>query len=195
MQRQRVPSPRSVLPSAEVAQDLGAARLPHQGEVIEPQLLEAAPESPAILYFSRDEQAPGARCVARKIYITFLGIVEPRREHIDRPAPSPFMKYPQLAPALERLHREHQRRTSRDGLYRGHPHHPIGAAPDDCGAWPMCILQGNARLARTPERRAESQWPRLRYGQRSGPADGTDPQHGVHVLQPPVITQIIWMHG
>jgi len=55
MQRQRVPSPRNVLPSAEVPQELGAARLPHQGEVIEPQFLEAAPESPAILDFSGDE--------------------------------------------------------------------------------------------------------------------------------------------
>src|ERR1700691_5649250 len=58
MQRQCVPSPRSVLPSTEVPQEPGAARLPHQGEVIESQLLEAPPESPTILYFSRDEQAP-----------------------------------------------------------------------------------------------------------------------------------------
>jgi hypothetical protein len=55
MQRQCVLSPRNVLPSTEIPQELGAARLPHQGEVIEPQLLEAAPESPVILYFSRDE--------------------------------------------------------------------------------------------------------------------------------------------
>jgi len=55
MQRQSVSSPRNVLPLAEVPQEVGAARLPHQGEVIETQLLEAAPESPAILYFSRDE--------------------------------------------------------------------------------------------------------------------------------------------
>src|SRR6202035_2344919 len=55
MQRQCVSSPRHVLPSAEVPQELGAARLPHQGEVIETQLLEASPESPAILHFSRDE--------------------------------------------------------------------------------------------------------------------------------------------
>jgi hypothetical protein len=54
MQRQRIPSPRNVLPSAEIPQELGAARLPHQGEVIEPQFLEAPPESPTILYFSRD---------------------------------------------------------------------------------------------------------------------------------------------
>jgi hypothetical protein len=69
MQRQRVPSPRDVLPSAEVAQELRAARLPHQGEVIEPQLLEAPPESPAILDFSRDEQAPGSRRIARKLHV------------------------------------------------------------------------------------------------------------------------------
>jgi hypothetical protein len=55
MQRQCVPSPRDVLPSAEVPQQLGAARLPHHGEVIEPQLLKAAPEAPAVLHFSRDE--------------------------------------------------------------------------------------------------------------------------------------------
>ena len=33
MQRQRVPSPRDVLPSAEVPQELGTARLPHQSTV------------------------------------------------------------------------------------------------------------------------------------------------------------------
>jgi hypothetical protein len=55
MQRQSVPSPRNVLPPAEVPQELGAARLPHQSEVIEPQFLEAPPETPVILYFSRDE--------------------------------------------------------------------------------------------------------------------------------------------
>lgn len=55
VQHQRVPSPRNVLPSAEVPQEIGAARLPHQGEVIEPQLLEAAPVSPAIFYFSRNQ--------------------------------------------------------------------------------------------------------------------------------------------
>jgi len=55
MQGQRVPSPRNVLPSAEVPQEFGAARLPHQGEIIEPQLLEAPPESPAVPYFPRDE--------------------------------------------------------------------------------------------------------------------------------------------
>src|SRR5882757_10973822 len=148
MQRQRVPSPRNVLPSAEVPQELGPARLPHQGKIIEPQFLEAAPESPAIFYFSRDEQAPGARRVARKIYVAFLGIVEPRREHIDRPAAGPLVKYPELTPALERLHREHQRRTLGDDLYRGHPHHPVRTAPDDRGsARPMRILQGNTRLA------------------------------------------------
>src|SRR5271155_1448935 len=103
MQRQRIPPPRDILPSTEVPQELGAARLPHQGEVIESQLLEAPPESPTILYFSRDEQAPGARCVARKIYVALLGTVEPRRDHIDRPGASLFMKYPELAPALERL--------------------------------------------------------------------------------------------
>ena len=196
MQRQRVTSPRSVLPLAEVAQDLGAARLAHQSEVIEPQFLEAAPESPVILDFSRDEQAPAARRVARKIYVSFLRIVEPRREHIDRPASGPFMKYPKLAPALERLHRKHQRRTLRDRPYRGHPHHPVRTAPDDCGgARPMCILQGNTRFAQISRRRAESQWSGLRCGGRPSPADRTDPQHGVHVLRPPVITQIIWMHG
>jgi hypothetical protein len=83
MQCQRVASPRNVLPSAEVPQELGAARLPHQGEVIEPQLLEAPPESAAILYFSCDEQAPGTRRVAGKIYVAFFGIVEPRREHTN----------------------------------------------------------------------------------------------------------------
>src|ERR1700685_1555260 len=117
MQCQRVASPRNVLPSAEVPQQLRMARLPHQGEVIEPQLLEAAPESAAILYFSCDEQAPGARRIAGKIYVAFFGIVEPRRKHIDCPASSPFMKYPEFAPALERLHREHQCRTLRDGMY------------------------------------------------------------------------------
>ena len=107
MQRQRVPSPRNILPSAEVPQELGAARLTHQGKVIEPQFLETSPESPALLYFSRNEETPGARRVARKIHVAFLGIVETRREHIDRPAPRSFMKYPELAPALERLDREH----------------------------------------------------------------------------------------
>src|ERR1700731_4829313 len=149
MQRQSIPSPSNVLPPAEVAQEFGAARLPHQGEVVEPQFLEAAPESRAILYFSRDEQAPGARRVARKIDVAFLGIVEPRREHVDRPASGPFMKYPELAPALERLHREHQRRTLRDRLYRSQPHYPVCAAPDDRGGpRPMCILKDNTRLAR-----------------------------------------------
>src|SRR6266404_3781750 len=62
------------------------------------------------------------------------------------------MKYPEFAPALERLHREHQRR-------------------------------------------AVSQWSRLQCGQLSGPADGTDSQHRIHVLELPVITQIIRMHG
>src|SRR5271155_4713161 len=102
MQRQRIPPPRNILPSAEVPQELGAARLPHQGEVIEPQFLEAPPEPPALPDFSRDEQAPRGRRVARKIHVAFLGIVEPRREHIDRPAAGPLMKYPELAPALER---------------------------------------------------------------------------------------------
>ena len=101
MQRQRVASPRNVLPSAEVPQQLRAACLPHQGEVIEPQLLEASPESPAILYLFCDEQTLGTRRVAGKIYVAFFGIVEPRREHIDRPASSPFVKYPEFAPALE----------------------------------------------------------------------------------------------
>src|ERR1700732_2282763 len=189
MQPQRVPSPRNVLPSAEVPQELGAACLPHQREVIKPQFLEAAPESAAILYFSRAEQTPGARRVARKIAVAFLRIVEPRREHIDRPASSPFMDYPELAPTLERLNREHQRRTLRDGLYRGHPHYAVGTAPDDGGGpRPMCILKDDTCLALTPWRQAESQWSRLRCGQRSGPADGTDPQHCVHVLGPPVIT-------
>jgi len=55
MQRQSVPSPHNVLPSAEIPQEFGAARLPHQGEVIEPQFLEAPPESSAIFYFSGDE--------------------------------------------------------------------------------------------------------------------------------------------
>jgi hypothetical protein len=55
MQRQRIASPRNVLPPAEVPQEIGVACLPHQGEIIEPQFLEAAPESPAILYFSCDE--------------------------------------------------------------------------------------------------------------------------------------------
>jgi hypothetical protein len=77
MQRQGVPSPSNVLPPAEVPQKLRMARLPHQGEIIEPQFLEAAPESPTILYFPRDEQTPGARSVARKIHIAFLRIVEP----------------------------------------------------------------------------------------------------------------------
>src|ERR1700728_5461475 len=126
MQCQRVPSPRNVLPATEVPQEFGAARLPHQGEIIEPMFLETASESTAILYLSRDEQAPGGRHVARKIHVAFLGIVEPGREHVDRPASSLFVKNPQLAPALERLHSEHQRRTSRDGLYRSHPHNPVG---------------------------------------------------------------------
>jgi hypothetical protein len=78
MQRQRVPSPRNVLPPAEVPQELRMACLPHQDEIIEPQFLEAAPESASILYFPRDEQAPGARRVACKIDVAFLGIVEPR---------------------------------------------------------------------------------------------------------------------
>jgi hypothetical protein len=97
MQRQRVPSPRNVLPSAEVPQELGSARLLHQGEIIEPQFLEASPESPAILYFSRDEQPPGARRVARKINVALLGIVEPGREHVYRPASGLFVKYPELS--------------------------------------------------------------------------------------------------
>jgi hypothetical protein len=55
MQRKRVPSPRNVLPSAEAAQELGAARLPHQGKIIEPQFLETAPKSSVIFDFSRDQ--------------------------------------------------------------------------------------------------------------------------------------------
>src|ERR1700690_3536774 len=116
MQRQRVPSPGNVLPAAEVPQELRMACLAHQGEIIEPQFLEASPESPAILYFSRDEQAPGARRVACEIHVAFLRIVETWREYFDRPASRPFMKYPKFAPTLERLNREHQCRSLRDGL-------------------------------------------------------------------------------
>ena len=78
------------------------------GEIVEPQFLEAAPESSAILHFSRDEEAPGARRVARIIHVALVGIVEPRREHVHRPASGPFVKHPQLPPALERLHGEHR---------------------------------------------------------------------------------------
>jgi len=74
----------NALPSAEVPQELGLLAC-RTSEIIEPQFLEAAPESPAIFYFSRDEQAPGARRVARKIYVASSGLSEPRREHIDRP--------------------------------------------------------------------------------------------------------------
>ena len=42
MERESIPAPCNVLPSAEVAQQHRAARLPHQDKVIEPQFLEAA---------------------------------------------------------------------------------------------------------------------------------------------------------
>src|SRR5271156_6458645 len=195
MKRQRVPTPREVLPSTEVPQQLGAARLTRQCKVIEPQLFEAAAESAMILYFSCDEEAPGARRVTRKIDIALLRIIEPRRKHVDRPTFNPFMKYPEFAPALERLHSEHQRRTLRDELYRGHPHYPVGTAPDEGGgARPVRVLKGNTRLARTPRRRAERQASALRWGQRSGPADGTHSQHRVQIFLPPVIAQVIGTH-
>ena len=53
----------------------------------------------------------------------------------------------------------------------------------------MHVWPGSAGVA------ADNQWSSLRCHQRPGPADGTDAQHGVHVLRPPVLTQIIRMHG
>ncbi len=69
--------PSNVLPSAEIPQQLGAARLSHQGEIVEPQLLEAAPEASVLLHLPRDEEPPRCRRIARKIEVTLLGIFRP----------------------------------------------------------------------------------------------------------------------
>jgi hypothetical protein len=52
VQRERVAPPGHVLPAAEVAQQLWCARLPHQGEIIEPEFLEAAAKAAVVFAIS-----------------------------------------------------------------------------------------------------------------------------------------------
>jgi hypothetical protein len=75
VQRQRVVSPLDVLPLAEVAQQLRCARLPHQGEIIEPEFLEVAVKPTVVFHLSYREQAPRPRCEPGKLDVAFLGIV------------------------------------------------------------------------------------------------------------------------
>src|SRR5438105_11491461 len=68
------------------------------------------------------------------------------------------MENPELAPALERLHRQRERAALGEGLRRSHPGDPVSAASQErLGAWPLRIGERQAGLARLPRGRTQGE--------------------------------------
>jgi len=75
VQRQGIAPPGHILPAAEVGQQVGSACLLGQGEIIEPEFLEAAMKPSMVLQLARNQETPRARGETGELDITLLGIV------------------------------------------------------------------------------------------------------------------------
>src|SRR5215472_3460099 len=146
MQRERIAPPRHVLPAAEVGEQLRRAGLANESEIVEAQLLEAAPKAAALPDLARDQEAARAGSKAREIDVALLRLVRARRQDIERPASAARVEHPELPPALERLHGEHQAPALCDRLRRGDPDDPVGTAPDERRARTLDVGEGDAGL-------------------------------------------------
>ena len=75
MQRERVAPPINVLPAAKFGQKFRRIRLANQGEIIEPQFLEAAAKSSVVHHLARYQEASRAWDEAGVFDIALLGVV------------------------------------------------------------------------------------------------------------------------
>src|SRR6516225_10361217 len=105
------------------------------------------------------------------------------------------MKYPKLAPALERLHCKYECPAVCYGLGGRGPHDPIGAATEKRCGRSLRFCERKAGLARLPGLRRENQRPCLRCGSDRRPADRAHPHQRVEVLRPMLLAEILRMHG
>src|SRR5580704_10539123 len=196
VQSEGVATPRRVLPRAEIAQQLRTARLSNQRKIIKSEFLKAASKSPAFLHLACNEKTPRGGREACKLHIAFFRIVRAGGEHVDGPDSGLRMKQPEFAPALERLHCEHEGGALENRLRRGHPYDPVSAAAGERhGASRMRFGKFEARLAWISRCRAEQQ--RFCPGCRctEGPADSADAQHRVFVLDAAILAEIVRVHG
>ena len=77
MQRERVTAPRGILPAAEIREQLRPARLANEREIVEAQLLEAAPKVSVLPYLARDEKPARTGREAREVDVALERVVQP----------------------------------------------------------------------------------------------------------------------